>query len=99
MASCILPSLVWTIPRAVSAPCIIGRDADRALDFLFRFGKPVLAGQNQPEIDEGLRILRIVLDGVAGIGLRLRDSPLLAVEHAQVVLRFGVLRVERQGLL
>ena len=74
-----------------------GLSSQSVVQLDFRLGKASLACEDQSQINEGLRILRVVLRRLAEQMFGLLVVALLAVEDAQIALRFGVLRVQRDG--
>ena len=75
---------------------VVGRDANGILHFLGGLREVILAGKDQAKVDERLSILRVVLDSLPEQRFCFKVAPLLAVEHTQIVLAFGILRIERE---
>src|SRR5882672_299469 len=73
---------------------ILGVGADGGLKISFGASVVATPGQSKAEIDIGARILWIVFDGALKQGSRFGGLLLLVVKNAQIVLRFGVHRID-----
>ena len=91
------PQLTFDLREECARFGIIGFDLQCFPQHGLGFGEPRLAGQRRRQIHIRRRISRIALDRRLKQPFGLDVLALLAIEHAKVVLRFGIVRVQRNG--
>src|SRR5258708_36712861 len=67
------------------------------MQHLLRFSKARLSCEDQSEIHKSPGVFRVVLRRLSKQPFCFLIFPLLTIQDAQIALRFGVLRIERDG--